>query len=59
MNVSGKKSLQEFFNRVVNSEQPYNIGNDTMVVEYMPGVNHVVNGMIFFTMLGSMNFCKH
>ena len=31
--------------RVVNPEQSCNAG---MVAEYMPGVNHIVNGMIGF-----------
>ena len=33
---------------VVNSEQLYNIGNDTMVVEYISGLSYIVNGMIGF-----------
>ena len=34
--------------RVVNYDKSYNIGNDAIVVEYTPGVNHIVKGMIGF-----------
>ena len=34
--------------RVVNCDKSYNIGNDSTVVEYIPGVNHIVKGIIGF-----------
>ena len=48
VNVSGEKSTSGVVYRVVNSKQSYNIGNDAMVVEYIPRVSHTVNGMIGF-----------
>ena len=48
MNVSSEKITAGVIYYVVNSEQSYNIGNAAMVVECMPGVNHIVNGMIGF-----------
>ena len=45
--------------RVVSCDKSYNIGNDVMVVEYMPEINHIVKRMIGLTMLGSMNLSKH
>ena len=48
VNMSGEKFTAGDVYSVVNSEQSYNIDNDTMVVEYMPGVNHIVNRMIGF-----------
>ena len=32
----------------VNFEQSYSTCNDTMVVEYIPGVNHIAHGIIAF-----------
>ena len=46
--MSGEKFTAGVMYRVVNCEQTYNIGNDVMVVEHMPGLNHIVNGMIGF-----------
>ena len=44
--------------RVVNCDKSYNIGNDAMVVEYMPGVNHIVKGMIGFDYVRFHKFLK-
>ena len=32
--------------RVVNCDVSYNIGNDAMMVEYMPGFNHIIKDVI-------------
>ena len=44
--MSGEKITAGVVYRVANSENSYNIGNAAMVVEYIPGVNYIVNGMI-------------
>ena len=59
VSVYGKKFTAGVFYRIINSEQSYNTGNDIMLVEHIPGVDHIVNRMIDLTMLGSINFCKH
>ena len=47
-NVSGEKTSAGVTFSVDKCEQSYNIGNDAMVVEYMPVVNQIVNGIIGF-----------
>ena len=44
--------------RVVDFDKSYNIGNDAMVVEYIPGVNHIVKGMIGFDYVRFHEFLK-
>ena len=44
--------------RVVNCDKSYNIGNDAMMVECMPGVNHIVKGIIVFDYVRFHEFLK-
>ena len=44
--------------RVVNCEKLYSIGNDEMAVERMPGVNHIVKGIINFDYVMFHEFLK-
>ena len=46
VNVSGEKTTAELVYRVVNCEKSYNIENDAMLVECMPGFSHIIKGMI-------------
>ena len=46
--MSGENFSAGVLYRVVNFEQTYNIVNDAIVVNCMPGVNHIVNVMIGF-----------
>ena len=48
VNMSGEKFTAGVVYHVVNCDKSYNIGKDAMVVEYMPGVNHIVKEMIGF-----------
>ena len=44
--------------RVVNCDKPYNIKNDSMVVEYMPRINNIFKGMIGFDYVRFHEFLK-
>ena len=44
--------------RVVNCDKSYNIGNDAMVVKYMPGVNHIFKGVIGFDYISFHEFLQ-
>ena len=44
----GEKFTEGVAYCVANSAQSYNIGNDALVVKYIPRVNHIVNGMVSF-----------
>ena len=46
--MSGEKLTAGVLYRVVNCDKSYNIGSDAMVIEYIPGANHIVKGMIGF-----------
>ena len=45
--------------RAVKCEKLYNIQNNVMVVECMPGVNHIVRGVISFDYARFHEFLKH
>ena len=58
VNVSGEKFTTGLVYRVVDCEKSYNNKNDAMVVECMPGVNHIVKGVIGFDYVRFHKFLK-
>ena len=56
--VTGEQFTTGLVYRVVNCEKVYNIENDAMVVECMPGVNHIVKGVIGFDYVRFHEFLK-
>ena len=58
MNVSEKKNSIGLVYHFVNYENLYNIGNDVMVAECMPRVNHIHKGMIYFDYVSFHYFLK-
>ena len=56
--MSGEKFTAGLVYHVVNCEKLYNIGNDSMVVECMPGFNHIDKGVIGFDYLRFHAFLK-
>ena len=58
VNMSREKLNTGIVYRFFSCDKSYNIGNDTMVVEYMPGVNHIVKGMIGFDYVRFHEFLK-
>ena len=58
VNVSWENFTAEVVYRVVNCDKSYHIGNDAMVDEYMPGVNHIVKGVIGFDYFRFHEFLK-
>ena len=52
VSVTGDKLCAGLVFRVVDSEQSYNINNDTMIVDYTPNNNDIVHGIIGF------DFCQ-
>ena len=56
--MSGEKFTAGVVYRVVSCDKSYNIGNDAMVVKCMPGVNHIVKGVIGFDYVRFHEFLK-
>ena len=56
--MSGEKFSMGLVYRVLNCEKLYNIGNDAMMAECMPGVNHIVKVVIGFDYFRFHEFLK-